>query len=117
MSTVRRDRGADTHHSTIPLTEVVDCKPTPPPGTRSQADPLAAFQILHSTQGAQGILGHPSKQQLENEFGTSKDVEVVQQILEKGKVQSADGITTLRGLNDARGSRVIDNKGKGLQGI
>lgn len=34
-------------------------------------------------------MGHPSKQQLENDFGTAKDVDVVSAILEKGDLQSA----------------------------
>ena len=32
-------------------------------------------------------MGRASKQQLENVFGTSKDVDVVEQILEKGQMQ------------------------------
>ncbi|EMD40495.1 hypothetical protein CERSUDRAFT_111087 [Gelatoporia subvermispora B] len=86
---------------TIPLTEVVD-----------------SFQVLHSTQGSQGILGKPSKQQLENTFGTSKDVDVVMKILEAGEPQTAHGITTGGvATNHAKGSGTIDTKGKGLSGI
>ncbi|KIK67772.1 hypothetical protein GYMLUDRAFT_154528 [Collybiopsis luxurians FD-317 M1] len=85
----------------IPLTEVVD-----------------SFQVFHSDQGNQGILGKPSKSQLENEFGTSKDVDVVEIILKKGRDQPGDGITSHTFVtNAARGSGVIDNKGKGLTGI
>ncbi|KAH8703151.1 putative RNA binding protein [Talaromyces proteolyticus] len=40
-------------------------------------------------QGAQGILDGASKAVLENEFGTSRDEEVVEQILEKGEIQEA----------------------------
>lgn len=39
--------------------------------------------------GAQGILDSASKAMLENEFGTSRDEDVVQQILEKGEIQEA----------------------------
>lgn len=66
------------------------------------------------------MLGQASKQQLENEFGTSKDVDVVLKILEKGKDQPSDAIgTQMRGLNDSRGGAYIDNKGsgKGTSGI
>jgi len=52
----------------IPLVDVVD-----------------SFEILSSNQGPQGLLRRPSKQELDNEFGTHVDVDVVQQILEKGK--------------------------------
>ncbi|KAL0067683.1 ATPase [Marasmius tenuissimus] len=77
-----------------------------------------AFQIFHTTQGTQGILGHASKQQLENTFGTSKDIDVVQQILEKGKSQTGTINTSNFGTtNAAKGSAVIDSRGKGLSGI
>lgn len=42
-------------------------------------------------QGAQGKLDRASKADLENEFGTSKDDEVVKQILEKGNLQETKG--------------------------
>lgn len=35
-------------------------------------------------QGAQGTLDSASKQELENEFGTAKDEDVIEQILAKG---------------------------------
>jgi len=77
-----------------------------------------AFQVFFSEQGSQGLLGHASKQQLENTFGTSKDTEVVEQILNKGKSQSGDAIMTHTFVkNAAKSSLVIDNKGKGLSGI
>ncbi|OCH96017.1 DUF1960-domain-containing protein [Obba rivulosa] len=86
--------------TTIPLTEVVD-----------------SFEVLHSTQGSQGILGRPSKQQLENTFGTSKDVDVVTKILEAGQQQSSHGILTGQiATNIAKGSATIDTKGKALSG-
>ncbi|KIJ20391.1 hypothetical protein PAXINDRAFT_57817, partial [Paxillus involutus ATCC 200175] len=52
-----------------------------------------AFEVFHSGQGAQGYLGRPSKQQLETTFGTSKDVEVIKILLERGKEQQGDGFT------------------------
>ncbi|KAK7470350.1 ATPase [Stygiomarasmius scandens] len=87
--------------TSIPLVEVVD-----------------SFQVFFSEQGSQGLLGHASKQQLENTFGTSKDTEVVEQILNKGKSQAGDAIMTHTFVkNAAKSSLVIDNKGKGLSGI
>lgn len=86
---------------TIPLSEVVD-----------------SFKVFYSNQGAQGILGTPSKQQLDTVFDTTKDVDVVTQILEKGKDQPSNGFTSGMGAtNVARGSFTIDSKGKGLTGI
>ncbi|KAI3615196.1 duf1960 family protein [Moniliophthora roreri] len=70
-----------------------------------------AFQIFHSNQGNQGILRHASKQQLENEFGSSKDIDVVQKMLERGKSQPGKISTFTFQTNAVRGSMVIDNKG------
>ncbi|KAH7887521.1 ribosome maturation protein [Phlebopus sp. FC_14] len=86
---------------TIPLTEVVD-----------------SFEVFHSGQGAQGYLGRPSKQQLDNVFGTSKDVDVITILLQRGKEQAGDGFTSgTFGTNASRGSAILDNRGKGLSGI
>ncbi len=80
--------------------------------------PQSAYEIFWSNQGAQGLLGRPSKQQLENAFGTSKDDEVIKQILEKGKEESGKGIRTGDGAtNLSKGSAAVDTKGKGLRGI
>lgn len=86
--------------TSIPLAEVVD-----------------SFEIFWSNQGAQGLLGRPSKQQLENVFGASKDVDVITQILEKGKEESGKAIRTQTGTNVTKGSFTIDTKGKSLTGI
>lgn len=68
---------------------------------------------MFSNQGSQGILRRPSDQQLENEFGSKKDVDVVQQILSKGAFQQADGIRGNFGsTNFAKGSGVVDVRGK-----
>lgn len=64
-----------------------------------KAEPFAAFDIFHSNQGHQGRLGQPSKQQLENDFGTSKDDEVVTKILQNGKDQASDRIGSLDSVN------------------
>lgn len=70
---------------TIPLTEVVD-----------------AFEVFHTGQGAQGILGKPSKQQLDTIFGTHNDTAVVEQILEKGELQSATAKDRYGSTNDSK---------------
>ncbi|KAI0775386.1 DUF1960-domain-containing protein [Irpex lacteus] len=86
---------------TIPLADVVD-----------------SFQIFFSNQGAQGILGKPSNQQLENVFGSHKDTDVVEQILKKGVAQAADGIksSSFGATNAGIGSVSVDTRGKGLRG-
>lgn len=57
---------------TIPLADVVD-----------------SFEVFVTLQGSQGVMGRASKMQLENVFGTSKDVDVVLQILERGSLTTA----------------------------
>ncbi|KAI0774491.1 ribosome maturation protein [Fomes fomentarius] len=85
----------------IPLAEVVD-----------------SFDVFWSNQGAQGLLGRPSNQQLENVFGSSKDVDVVKAILEKGKEESGKSIRTGQGTtNLSKGSFSVDTKGKSLTGL
>ncbi|KAI9617536.1 hypothetical protein H4Q26_012834 [Puccinia striiformis f. sp. tritici PST-130] len=59
---------------TVPLVEIVD-----------------SFEVFHTGQGAQGLLIRPSKQELENTFGSSKDDEVVTIVLEKGRLEVSDG--------------------------
>ena len=77
-----------------------------------------AFEIFYSSQGSQGYLGRPSKQQLENNFGTSRDVEVVKILLGKGKEQSGEGFHSgAFSMNATRGSAILDSKGKGMSGI
>ncbi|KAI0331239.1 DUF1960-domain-containing protein [Cubamyces sp. BRFM 1775] len=117
--------------TSIPLAEVVDCEcpfvhqvvwPPPPAvhaperGSQSVLTPghdRSAFQVFWSNQGAQGLLGTPSNQQLDNVFGTHKDVDVITQILQKGKEESGKGIRTGEGVaNLAKGSFAVDTKGK-----
>ncbi|KAI0751024.1 DUF1960-domain-containing protein [Daedaleopsis nitida] len=88
--------------ATIPLAEVVD-----------------SFDVFWSNQGAQGILGRPSKQQLENVFGSSKDVDVVQAILEKGKEESGKAIRSgaVGATNQSKGSFAMDTRGNSLTGV
>ncbi|KAK7695387.1 hypothetical protein QCA50_000023 [Cerrena zonata] len=87
--------------TTLALTEVVD-----------------SFDVLYSTQGSQGLLGKPSNQQLDNDFGSYKDVDVITQILQKGKLETGSGINTSTvGTNMSKGSFSVDTRGKTLTGI
>jgi Shwachman-Bodian-Diamond syndrome (SBDS) protein len=74
---------------------------------------ITAFEILSSNQGPQGLLGRPSKQELDNVFGTHADVDVIQQILEKGKEEASESIASGKGgsTNSTRGSAVLDSRG------
>ena len=77
-----------------------------------------AFDVLYSTQGSQELLGKPSNQQLDNDFGTHKDVDVITQVLQKGKLETGGGINTSNfGTNVAKGSFTVDTRGKTLTGI
>lgn len=73
--------------------------------------------MFHTGQGSQGILRQPSKQQLDTVFGTHKDVAVVEFMLKNGKEQTGEGIKDSFSLNIARGSNVVDSRGKGTTGI
>jgi len=74
--------------TSVPLIEVVD-----------------SFNVYHSSTGHQGLLGQPSKQQLDNDFGTHNETEVVKIVLEKGAAQNSDRIGKDGGstMNSARG--------------
>ena len=78
----------------------------------------AAFQVFHTNQGTQGILGKPSKQQLDNTFSTHNIDEVIAIVLQQGVAQASDAIQSHFGtMNVARGSQVLSTKSKGLTGI
>ncbi|KAJ7228327.1 DUF1960-domain-containing protein [Mycena pura] len=97
-----------------------------------------AFDVFWSSQGAQGVLGKPSQQQLDTIFGNHdeddddgkhdddkvvgkhrkrSDVDVVTEILKKGRMQGTDAVAshTFTGGNASRGndnlSRGNDNRG------
>jgi len=82
---------------TIPLVDVVD-----------------SFEVLSSNQGPQGLLGRPSKQELDNVFGTHVDVEVIQYILDKGKEEASESITSGKSAskNDSKGGAFFGQSGR-----
>jgi hypothetical protein len=79
----------------------------------SHRESITAFEIFSSNQGPQGLLRTPSKQELDNEFGTHVDVEVVQKILEKGKEEAGENLSSGKwgSKNDSKGSAYLDNRG------
>ncbi|KAJ7752782.1 ribosome maturation protein [Mycena maculata] len=74
-------------------------------GTIPLAQVLDSFDVFYSGQGAQGLLGKASNQQLDTVFETHKDVDVCKIILEKGREQGTDGVasSTFTGSNVSRG--------------
>ncbi|PWZ00433.1 DUF1960-domain-containing protein [Testicularia cyperi] len=77
------------------------------------ADVVDSFDVFHTGQGAQGIMGRPSKQHLDAVFDSTKDVDVVTIILERGQLQAAsnkDGYST---TNDAKHGSNTVSKGAG----
>ncbi|KAH9863817.1 hypothetical protein J1614_009749 [Plenodomus biglobosus] len=75
--------------SSIPLTRVV-----------------AGWKILVPEHGKQGILNTASKQQLENEFGTSNEDEIIKKILTSGDVQSSENPERIGNTNDSKGTMI-----------
>jgi hypothetical protein len=95
------------------LADVVDCKLIFIEITleiSSSCEILIAFQIFISEHGTQGILRQPSKQQLDTDFGTHKDIEVVEFMLKNGKEQAGEGISGSVNLNFARGPSGIPER-------
>ncbi|EDU47639.1 SBDS domain containing protein [Pyrenophora tritici-repentis] len=74
--------------SSIPMTEVV-----------------AGWKILVPEHGKQGILNTASKSQMENEFGTSNEDDVVKKILKEGSVQSSENSERIGITNESQGGR------------
>jgi len=73
-----------------------------------------SFDVFHSGQGSQGKLMRPSKQQLETIFGSSKEEDVVLQVLEKGELKAGESFSKeVSGFNPARGGNSIDTRGSG----
>ncbi|GEM06471.1 RNA binding protein [Rhodotorula toruloides] len=71
--------------TSIPLVEVVD-----------------SFDVFHTGQGSQGVLVRASKQELENIFSTTNEDEIVQIVLEKGRIVSSNTPHQWAGTNDTR---------------
>ncbi|BGP21789.1 hypothetical protein JCM10295v2_000664 [Rhodotorula toruloides] len=75
----------DLADRSIPLVEVVD-----------------SFDVFHTGQGSQGVLVRASKQELENIFSTTNEDEIVQIVLEKGRIVSSNTPHQWAGTNDTR---------------
>ncbi|KAG5657226.1 hypothetical protein HG530_012788 [Fusarium avenaceum] len=68
---------------------------------------ISSFKIFVTHgQGAQGNLDAASKAELENEFGTHVDDDVIKQILEKGATQTTEFPERQGPKNDNKGSMI-----------
>ncbi|KAL2271189.1 hypothetical protein VTJ83DRAFT_560 [Remersonia thermophila] len=66
---------------------------------------VSSFKVFTTHNGgSQGLLEGASRAVLENEFGTSNEDDVVQQILEKGNLQEFDMPERHGRKNDSKGS-------------
>ncbi|KIO30972.1 hypothetical protein M407DRAFT_47299, partial [Tulasnella calospora MUT 4182] len=61
------------------------------------------FDIFHSGQGAQGLLGKASKQELAAAFDVSNETEALEILLNKGALQSGDKLKQFGDGNASRG--------------
>ncbi|GAA5896741.1 Rtc3p [Sporobolomyces salmoneus] len=70
---------------TIPLVDIVD-----------------SFDVFTTGQGAQGILERPSKQVLDTVFSSTNQNDIVETVLEKGRILSGDIPHKFASKNDQR---------------
>jgi len=81
----RTDSTFDRTLSTIPLVEIVD-----------------SFDVFHTGQGSQGILERPSKQVLDTVFSSTNEQDIVQIVLEKGRIITGSTPHKFGSKNDQR---------------
>lgn len=78
--------------------------------TIPMAQVISGFKIFTTHgHGLQGIMDTASKGQLEEHFGTSKEEEVIKEILEKGVVQESEVKERHGDTNMSRGSGSTGN--------
>ncbi|CAG8635765.1 16949_t:CDS:2 [Cetraspora pellucida] len=73
-------------------------------------DVVQFFEVYNG--GKEGIAGHPSNQKLENTFGTTNDMEIIQQILQNGTVHHAHKAHERPTLKDHR-AVINESRGRG----
>jgi len=75
---------------------------------------VETFDIFHTGQGSQGILGRISKQQLDTVFNTKNEDEAVKIILDKGTIQAGDPMPKgAASMNSSKGGWTVDTRGSG----
>nr|ABU41922.1 hypothetical protein [Dactylellina haptotyla] len=81
---------------TIPLVEIVD-----------------SFDVFHTGQGSQGILERPSKQVLDTVFSSTNEQDIVQIVLEKGRIITGATPHKFGSKNDSRSGNYQNSVGGG----
>ncbi|GAA5836007.1 hypothetical protein JCM3766R1_005126 [Sporobolomyces carnicolor] len=84
---------------TIPLVDIVD-----------------SFDVFTTGQGAQGILERPSKQVLDTVFGSTNQNDIVETVLEKGRILSGTTPHKFQSKNDQRSGNYQSSAGSGAHG-
>ncbi|GAA5843971.1 hypothetical protein JCM5353_000047 [Sporobolomyces roseus] len=82
--------------TTIPLVEIVD-----------------SFDVFHTGQGSQGILERPSKQVLDTVFSSTNEQDIVQIVLEKGRIITGATPHKFGSKNDSRSGNYQNSVGGG----
>ncbi|GAA5872528.1 hypothetical protein JCM16303_004549 [Sporobolomyces ruberrimus] len=85
--------------STIPLVDIVD-----------------SFDVFTTGQGAQGILERPSKQVLDTVFNSTNQNDIVEIVLEKGRILSGTTPHRFGSKNDQRSGNYQSSAGSGAHG-
>ena len=67
------------------------------------AQVVAGWKIMIPEHGKQGVLNTASNSQLENEFGTTNEDEIIKKILETGEIQSSENSERIGVTNDSKG--------------
>ncbi|OAL54140.1 RNA binding protein-like protein [Pyrenochaeta sp. DS3sAY3a] len=70
------------------------------------AQVVAGFKILIPEHGKQGVLNTASNSQLENEFGTTNEDDIIKKILQQGEVQTSENPERQGSTNDSKGPLV-----------
>ena len=68
------------------------------------AQVVAGYKILIPEHGKQGVLNTASNSQLENEFGTTNEDEIIKKILQSGEVQTSENAERIGNTNDSKGA-------------
>ncbi|CAO2657835.1 Nn.00g070950.m01.CDS01 [Neocucurbitaria sp. VM-36] len=68
------------------------------------AQVVAGYKIMMPEHGKQGVLNTASNSQLENEFGTKNEDEIIKKILQQGEVQSSENPERQGSTNDSMGA-------------
>ncbi|CAG8636550.1 24836_t:CDS:2, partial [Racocetra persica] len=76
-------------------------------------DVIQSFEVFEVYNGGrEGIAGRPSNQKLENAFGTTNDMEIIQQIIQHGTIHSTHKAHERPTSKDQKGV-INESRGRG----